>query len=109
MSVSGDTFDGTTAITLSSVFIANRTVTIPNLWVCDHEVTQAEYESVMLYNPSQFKNNPANGETQENRPVESVSWYDAIMYCNRRSDGEGRTPCYKVNGNADTNQWGYTP
>jgi formylglycine-generating enzyme required for sulfatase activity len=52
-------------------------------------------------NPSHFSG--------ANRPVEYVSWYDAIMYCNRRSDGEGRTPCYKVNGNADTNQWGYTP
>ena len=109
VSVSGDTFDGTTAITLSSVFIANRTVTIPNLWVCDHEVTQAEYESVMLYNPSQFKDNPATGETQANRPVEYVSWYDAIMYCNKRSSAEEKTPCYKVNGNEDTNQWGYTP
>ena len=110
--VQGATFDGTTGITgmtASDVFIEGRTVTIPNLWVCDHEVTQAEYESVMLYNPSQFKNNPANGETQENRPVESVSWYDAIMYCNKRSADDGRTPCYKVNGNADTSQWGYTP
>jgi len=109
--VPGDTFDGTTAaaITGSSVFISGRTITIPDLLVCDHEVTQAEYQSVMGSNPSYFTDNPANGETQANRPVEMVSWYDAIMYCNRRSDGEGRTPCYKVNGNADTDQWGYTP
>ncbi len=101
VAVPGATFDGTTAITGSSVFIANRTVTIPNLLVCDHEVTQAEYQSVMGANPSHFSGT--------NKPVEQVSWYDAIMYCNRRSDGEGRTSCYKVNGNADTNQWGYTP
>ncbi|HAM77952.1 MAG TPA: hypothetical protein DCP61_02025, partial [Treponema sp.] len=42
--VPGATFNGTTAITGSSVFIAGRTVTIPNLLVCDHEVTQAEYQ-----------------------------------------------------------------
>ena len=109
--VPGDTFDGTTAaaITGSYVFISGRTITIPNLLVCDHEVTQAEYQSVMGSNPSHFSSSPASGETQANRPVEYVSWYDAIMYCNRRSDGEGKTPCYKVNGNADTNQWGYTP
>jgi len=95
------TFDGTTAITGSGVFIAERTVTIPSLLVCDHEVTQAEYQSVMGANPSHFSGT--------NKPVEYVSWYDAIMYCNRRSDGEGRTSCYKVNGNADTSQWGYTP
>ena len=34
VAVPGATFDGTTAITGSSVFIANRTVTIPNLLVC---------------------------------------------------------------------------
>ena len=101
VAVPGATFNGTTAITGSEVFIAGRTVTIPNLLVCDHEVTQAEYQSVMGANPSYFSGT--------NKPVEDVSWYDAIMYCNRRSDGEGRTSCYKVNGNADTNQWGYTP
>ena len=101
VAVPGATFDGTTAITGSRVFIAGRTVTIPSLLVCDHEVTQSEYQSVMGANPSHFSGT--------NKPVEYVSWYDAIMYCNRRSDGEGRTSCYKVNGNADTNQWGYTP
>ncbi|MBP5438809.1 MAG: formylglycine-generating enzyme family protein [Treponema sp.] len=101
--VQGTTFNGTTAtaVTESSVFISGRTITIPNLLACDHEVTQAEYQSVMGAHPIKFSG--------ANRPVEYVSWYDAIMYCNKRSDGEGRTPCYKVNGNADTNQWGYTP
>ena len=83
------------------MFIEGRTITIPNILVCDHEVTQAEYQSVMGANLSNFSGT--------NKPVEKVSWYDAIMYCNRRSDGEGRTSCYKVNGNADTSQWGYTP
>ena len=101
VAVPGATFNGTATITGSGVFIAGRTVTIPNLLVCDHEVTQAEYQSVMGANPSRFSGT--------NKPVEHVSWYDAIMYCNKRSDGEGRTPCYKVNGNADTSQWGYTP
>ncbi|MBQ1795095.1 MAG: hypothetical protein II110_05385, partial [Treponema sp.] len=67
--VPGATFDGTTGITGSSVFIEGRTVTIPSLWVCDHEVTQAEYQSVMGSNPSYFSGT--------NKPVENVSWYDA--------------------------------
>ena len=107
--VQGATFDGTITVADSQVFIEGRTVTIPNLLVCDHEVTQAEYQSVMGSNPSYFTDNPAIGETQANRPVENVSWYDAIMYCNKRSAADGRTPCYKVDGNADTSQWGYTP
>ncbi|MCR5316786.1 MAG: formylglycine-generating enzyme family protein [Treponema sp.] len=109
VAVQGTTFNGAITVPDSQVFIEGRTVIIPNLLVCDHEVTQAEYQAVMLSNPSSFKNTPATGETQANRPVESVSWYDAIMYCNKRSADDGRTPCYKVNGNADTDQWGYTP
>ena len=68
-------------------------------WCSDHEVTQAEYQSVM-------ESSHQSNYSGLNRPVEYVSWYDAITYCNKRSLAENLTPCYKVNGNADTNQWG---
>ncbi len=96
-------------ITGSQVFIDGRTVTLYAKWCCDHEVTQEEYQSVMGTNLSYFKDSPASGETQANRPVEQVSWYDAIMYCNKRSSKEGKTPCYTVDGKTDTTLWGYTP
>lgn len=85
----------------SEVFIKGRTVEIWAKWCCDHEVTQAEYQSVMGENPSYFPGS--------NKPVENVSWYDAIMYCNKKSSAAGRTPCYKVSGTTDTSQWNYTP
>lgn len=50
-------------------------------WLSDHEVTQAEYESVMGVNPARFK-----GDAR--RPVETVSWYEAIDYCQRRTERE---------------------
>lgn len=109
VAVPGATFDGTTAITDSRVFIAGRTVTIPSLWACDHEVTQAEYKSVMGINPSEFSSSPANGETQSNRPVENVSWYDAFVYCNKRSIKDGYTPCYKIDGKTNPSEWGTVP
>lgn len=78
-------------------------------FICDHEVTQKEYQDIMGTNPSKFKTNPDKGEIQENRPVERVSWFDAIEYCNKRSIKEGLTPCYKANDSTDTSKWGIEP
>lgn len=78
-------------------------------FICDHEVTQKEYKDIMGTNPSKFKANPDKGEIQENRPVERVSWFDAIEYCNKRSVKEGLTPCYKANDSTDTSKWGIEP
>ena len=98
------------AVEGSKVFIRGREITIrPTLWACDHEVTQAEYQAVMGSNPSYFTNNPAEGETQENRPVECVSWYDCLVYCNKRSMSEGLTPCYTIDGKTDPSDWGDVP
>ncbi len=100
--VSGAVVSGDRA---SRVFIANRTVTIPDMLVCDHEVTQAEFQTVMGTNPSNFNGSsgkePVTGETQANRPVEQVSWYAAIAYCNKKSIAENLTPCYTVSGITD--------
>jgi formylglycine-generating enzyme required for sulfatase activity len=45
---------------------------------------------VMGYNPNYRKGN--------NLPVETVIWYQAVEYCNRRSRWEGLTPAYILNG-----------
>ena len=60
-------------------------------WISDHEVTQAEYESVMGVNPSYFKGAAL--------PVERVSWEDAVEYCRRltgRDRGSGRITVRQV-------------
>ncbi len=57
-------------------------------YISDHEVTQAEFKSVMGYNPSEFKGG--------SRPVESVSWFEAIEYCNKLSVREGLIPYYSI-------------
>ncbi|MBP5519200.1 MAG: SUMF1/EgtB/PvdO family nonheme iron enzyme [Treponema sp.] len=71
-----------------------KQIIIDDFYICDHEVTQAEFESVMGFNPSHFSSDPDNNEVQANRPVECVSWYDAVVYCNRKSIAAGLTPCY---------------
>ncbi len=62
-------------------------LTVSDFFIDKYELTQAEYEAVMGTNPSWFGGNP-------NHPVERVTWFDAIEYCNRRSILEGLIPCY---------------
>ncbi|MDR0313633.1 MAG: formylglycine-generating enzyme family protein [Treponema sp.] len=63
-----------------------------------YQVTQDQYRAVMGSNPSSFSSSPAAGETQGRRPVEMVSWYDAIEFCNKLSEMEGLTPVYTITG-----------
>jgi formylglycine-generating enzyme required for sulfatase activity len=63
-------------------------VTFSSFYMGKYEVTQAEYESVMGTNPSNFKGS--------NLPVEKVSWYDAVEYCNKLSQKEGLSPAYTI-------------
>jgi formylglycine-generating enzyme required for sulfatase activity len=67
-----------------------RQVTINSFYIAKYEVTQREYENVMGKNPSYFKG--------PNLPVENVSWFDAIEYCNALSRREGITPAYTITG-----------
>lgn len=55
-----------------------------------YEVTQALWQQVMGENPAKFKNPQA--------PVEMVSWYEAIEFCNRLSGLTGRSPAYRIDG-----------
>jgi formylglycine-generating enzyme required for sulfatase activity len=58
------------------------------------EVTQAQYEAVMGESPSHFEG--------ASRPVESVSWYDAVRFCNALSEREGLRPAYRIAGDRVT-------
>lgn len=56
-----------------------------------YEVTQQQYQAVIGDNPSNTKAN-----NTDLHPVESISWYDAIRFCNRLSDLEGLPPYYEL-------------
>jgi formylglycine-generating enzyme required for sulfatase activity len=66
-------------------------VTVDSFYMGKYEVTQAEYMAVGGTNPSRFKG--------DDRPVECVSWYDAVEYCNARSIKEGLTSAYTIDKN----------
>ena len=93
-----------------------KEVTLSSFWISPYEVTQEEFESLMTGNtngikpkPSEFYYKLAEGEVQERRPVEQVSWYDAIVYCNLLSIKEGLTPCYTIKSSTDPAAWGTSP
>jgi formylglycine-generating enzyme required for sulfatase activity len=69
-----------------------------------HEVTQGQYRAVTSEAPSHFKGS-------KDLPVETVSWLNAINYCNALSRKEGLTPFYRVQGETvevpDWNEPGY--
>jgi formylglycine-generating enzyme required for sulfatase activity len=67
------------------------TITRPFL-MARTEVTQAQYEAVMGSNPSHFKG--------PDLPVERVSWYEAVEFCNELSRQEGLDPCYSGSGSS---------
>ena len=71
-----------------------RTVTVPSFFMGRFQVTQAQYEAVMGENPSRFQG--------ANRPVEKVSWNDAVAFCEKLTDRTGRT--YRLPSEAE---WEY--
>jgi formylglycine-generating enzyme len=74
-----------------------------------YPITQGQYQAVMGSNSSYFKNKPAAGEAQAKRPVESVSWYAALVFCNKLSVSEGLQPVYVISESTDPNDWGNIP
>ena len=90
-------------IEVAKIFGKSKMVVMPrqDFEVLNTEVTQKMYRAVMGENPSSFKG--------ENNPVENVSWYDAIFFCNKLSEKFGYEPVYAVNGETDVRRWGYTP
>lgn len=64
-------------------------IIVQDFFMGRYQVTQREWIEMMGNNPSQF--------VDDNKPVENVSWYDAILYANTRSILEGLEPFYNIN------------
>ena len=84
--------DGTFQMGEFGTAIPVHQVTINSFQISKTEITQGQYEIIVGSNPSQFQGN-------NNHPVEYITWYDAVSYCNKLSVAVGLEPCY------DSNTW----
>ncbi len=71
-----------------------RQVKVPSFFIGRYVVTQAQYQAIMGNNPANFKG--------ANRPVENVSWDDAVEFCKKLTQRTGRN--YKLPSEAE---WEY--
>jgi len=76
-------------------------VTVSNFYLSKYEITQKEWKEIMEDNPSQF--------IGDDLPVEKVSWYQTLVFCNKLSIKRGRNPAYRISGSTTPADWGTVP
>ncbi len=108
--VQGATIEGAIqaeGYTESPGFVAGKTVTIADFYMCDHEVTQKEF--ARYYEGYEYRINENEKAIGDNYPAYDLNWFDALVYCNNRSIAEGRTPCYTICDSTNPKDWGKIP
>jgi len=76
-------------------------------YMSKYQVTQEQYQAVMGSNPSYFTTSPEGNSSK--LPVETVSWYDVIVFCNKLSIEERLNPVYTILGTTNPDGWGPVP
>jgi len=80
-----------------------HSVTIDNFYIGKCEVTQYEWKEFMNLETVSFAG------VGNFYPVYYASWYEALIYCNKKSMAEGLNPCYKINNSSNPDYWGEIP
>lgn len=74
-----------------------------DFYMCDHEVTQGEWEEYMTYygevNANDLYRPTESYGKGEKYPVYKVCWYEAVIYANLLSKAKGLTPVYYITVN----------
>lgn len=99
---SGQTLDGD----LHQIILSNM-VSITDFCISKYVITQNIYEKVMGNNPSYFKEQKVDNNSWDGLPVETVSFNDAIKFCNKLSIMCGREECYDEKGFFDNSKNGF--
>src|SRR5574344_616102 len=69
-----------------------HSVALADFYISKYEVTHGLWKKVMGKNPS--------GDVGRNKPVESITWYDAIHFCNALNRYMGLSECYVFDGDS---------
>jgi formylglycine-generating enzyme len=74
-------------------------LTVSSFYMDRTEVTKAQWDVVYTWAVKNgYGFDHAGSGKASDHPVQTVNWYDCVKWCNARSEMEGRTPCYTVNG-----------
>ncbi len=87
-------------------------VTVSSFRIAAIEFPQYLWTQIRKDNPSHFQGNlrvTVEGENQDYRPVENLSWFDCIYICNELSIKDGLVPAYSIDGETDPEKWGEIP
>jgi formylglycine-generating enzyme len=87
----GDNLDGMTDA------MPVRNVQVDAFFIDKTEVPKALWQNVQTWGNANGYSIGVGGFKADNHPVHSVNWYDAVKWCNARSEKEGLTPCYYTN------------
>ncbi|MDA3838366.1 MAG: SUMF1/EgtB/PvdO family nonheme iron enzyme [Candidatus Delongbacteria bacterium] len=80
-----------------------HSVSVSDFYITKTEIAWEEWRTIM-------DNFVGMGEISgDGYPVNNISWYDAIVYCNKRSIMEGLIPCYSILGSTNPTDWGEIP
>ena len=112
VSVPGGTFQlgkalGTASNNPDETPVSN--VTLSGFYIGKYEVTQKEWKAVMGSLPSHFTSSSYSYGRGDAYPIYCVSWYDALVFCNKLSLMEGLTPAYRISNSVNPDNWGTVP
>jgi formylglycine-generating enzyme required for sulfatase activity len=93
----GDSLDGdSSALPLHTVYVSA-------FYMDKYDVTKTLWDSVYQWAITHgYSFDYVGSGKAANHPVQTIDWYDAVKWCNARSEKENRTPAYYTSGNQTT-------